>query len=137
MSASLILQVLVLSGLGALAWLIRHYLAPYSAEKGKNLATKQDIAEITDQIEGVKGEYARELEGVRAAINSKLGIHQFRYQREYDMLLQLSEKVVELRDSTTMLRPEAEYVNPDESEEERKQKKLQRYTAASRDLYQF
>ena len=53
------------------------------------------------------------------------------------MLLQLSEKVVELRDATVMLRPEAEYVNPDESDEERKRRKLQRYTEASRDLYQF
>lgn len=77
------------------------------------------------------------MEGVRAAIGSKLGIHQFRYQREYDMLLQLSEKVVELRDATVMLRPESEYVNPDESDDEGKRRKLQRYTAASRDLYQF
>ena len=75
MSTSLILQILALLGLGGLGWLIRYYLAPYSTEKGKNLATKQDIAEITGRIEGVKAEYDRELEGVRAAIDSKLGIH--------------------------------------------------------------
>ena len=43
----------------------------------------------------------------------------------------------ELRDATVMLRPESEYVDPDESDDERKRRKLGRYTGASRDLYQF
>jgi hypothetical protein len=85
----------------------------------------------------VKAGYAHDLEAVRAAISSRLGIHQFRYQREFEILLQLSEEVVELRDATVMLRPEGEYVNPEESDEERKRRKLARYTTASRDLYQF
>jgi len=51
--------------------------------------------------------------------------------------MQLSEKVVELRDATVMLRPQSEYVNTEEAEEDRKRRKLARYTTASRDLYQF
>ena len=51
--------------------------------------------------------------------------------------MRLSKKVVELRDATVMLRPESEYVNPDESEDDRKRRKLERYTTASRELYQF
>lgn len=133
----ILLQVLALVGIGALGLLLYRYLPAYAAEKGKNLATKEDIAEITKQIESVKSGYTHELEGVRAAIGSRLGIHQFRYQREFEMLVQLSEKVVELRDATVMLRPESEYVNPEESEQDRKQRKLARYTVASRDLYQF
>jgi hypothetical protein len=137
MSTIVVLQVVALVGIGALGLLVRHYLAPYAAAKGKNLATKEDIAEITKRIEDVKAGYAHDLEGVRAAISSKLGIHQFRYQREFEMLLQLSEKVVELRDATIMLRPESEYVNPDEPGQDRKRRKLTRYTEASRTLYQF
>ncbi|WHZ23301.1 MAG: hypothetical protein OJF47_002413 [Nitrospira sp.] len=133
----ILLQILALVGIGALGLLLYRYLPAYAAEKGKNLATKEDIAEITRQIEGVKSGYAHELESVRAAIGSRLGIHQFRYQREFESLVQLSEKVVELRDATVMLRPESEYVNPEEPEQDRKQRKLTRYTAASRDLYQF
>lgn len=133
----ILLQILALVGIGALGLLLYRYLPAYAGQKGKNLATKEDIAEITRRIEGVKSDYAHELEGVRAAIGSRLGIHQFRYQREFEILLQLSEKIVELRDATVMLRPESEYVDPEESEEDRKRRKLARYTTASRDLYQL
>ena len=133
----LVLQLVAIAGIGALGLLVRHYLAPRPAEQGNPLATKEDIAEITRRLEGAKAESARTLESVHAAIGSSLGTHQCRYQREYDVLLQLSEKVVELRDATVTLRPESEYVNPDESDDERTRRQLQRYTAASRDLYQF
>lgn len=133
----IVLEIIALVGIGALGLLLYRYLPAYASEKGKNLATKEDIAEITKQIEGVKSAYAHELEGVRAAIGSRLGIHQFRYQREFEILMSLSEKVVELRDATMMLRPESEYVDPDESDEERKRRKLARYQKATRDLYQF
>lgn len=43
----------VLAGLGA-------YFAVYLREKGKNLATKEDIGEITDRVEKVKLEYAKD-----------------------------------------------------------------------------
>jgi len=131
------LQIVTLVGIGAIGLLLYRYLPAYASEKGKNLATKEDIADITKRIEQVKSSYAHELEGVRAAIGSRLGIHQFRYQREFEILVSLSEKVVELRDATVMLRPESEYVNPEESEDKRRQRKLARYTTASRDLYQF
>ncbi len=131
------LQILSLISIGIVALLLYRYLPAYTSEKGKNLATKEDIADITKRIEEVKSAYAHELETVRAAIGSRLGIHQFRYQREFEFLMMLSEKVVELRDASVMLRPESEYVSLDEPEEERKRKKLVRYNTASRDLYQF
>jgi hypothetical protein len=132
-----VLQVIALLGITALAILFKHYLPGYATEKGKNLATKEDVSEITSRIEEVKAAYARDLEALRAAVHSRLGIHQFRYEREFEILLPLSEKLVELRDATLALRPETEYVNPEESEDDRKKRKLSRYFEASRDLYQF
>ena len=44
---------------------------------------------------------------------------------------------MELRDATLSLRPETKYLNPNESEDDRKQRKLARYTAAAQDLYLF
>lgn len=137
MSTILALQVVAVIGIALVGFLIRYYASPYAAEKGKNHATKEDVAEITHRIESVKAEYASNLMSLRAALGSLPGIHQFRYQREYDLLLQLSEKVVQLRDANFTLRPETEYVNPEEYDVERKSRKLQRYTTASRDLYQF
>ncbi|MDH4209441.1 MAG: hypothetical protein OEV76_11250 [Anaerolineae bacterium] len=137
MTVDTILQVVTLLGIGALGILFKHYLPGYVTEKGKNLATKEDVADITRRIEDVKAKYAQDLEGMRADIHSRLGIHQFRYQREFEILLPLSEKLVEFRNATLSLRPETEYVNLDESEDARKQRKLARYATASRDLYLF
>src|SRR5262252_8319335 len=50
----IILQVLLLLAVGVLALIYRYSLPLYLSEKGKNLATKQDIAEITREIESVK-----------------------------------------------------------------------------------
>jgi len=41
-------------GVGILGFLLRGYIGSYVSEKGKNLATKEDIAQITAQIENVK-----------------------------------------------------------------------------------
>lgn len=49
-------------------WLGKFYIPGYMSEKGKNLATKDDIAEITQKIEHVKSEYAKALELHRSAI---------------------------------------------------------------------
>lgn len=42
--------------------LLRNYLPAYFQEKGKNLATKEDIREITDRVEAVRVHYARQVE---------------------------------------------------------------------------
>jgi hypothetical protein len=41
---------------------LRKYLPAYFQEKGKNLATKEDIKEITEKVEAVRAHYARQLE---------------------------------------------------------------------------
>lgn len=56
MTGLIILQVLALIGLGVLGVLLKKGLTSYTAEKGKNLATKEDIAEITCKVESVKAE---------------------------------------------------------------------------------
>ena len=63
-----IMQVITLAGLGAVALWIKNYFSSYSTEKGKNLATKQDVEEITDKIEGVKSAYQEQTERLRSAL---------------------------------------------------------------------
>ena len=167
MTITAVLQGVTLAGIVAIGLLLRRFLPSYLSEKGKNLATKEDVgeitarieevkaryaleveiaknlatkedvADITSRIEEVKAKYAHELEGLRAAIHSRVSIHQFRYEREFEMLLPLSERLVELRDSALSLRPETEYVDDNEPEDARKQRKLARYGAAARELYHF
>ncbi len=62
------------------------YIGTYLREKGKNIATKEDIGRITDEIEKIKSIYAKEIEEVRekqqlklAAIEKRLEAHQKAY----------------------------------------------------------
>ncbi len=48
-TAILILQVLILLGLGAASLLFKSFVPKYLEEKGKNLATKQDVEDITEK----------------------------------------------------------------------------------------
>jgi hypothetical protein len=79
---------LLLPFVGTLAALIvwnltRHYFPGYLIEKGKNLATKEDVAEITRRIEDVKHDYALVLEAQKqkgqlrfAALDRRLEVAQ-------------------------------------------------------------
>jgi hypothetical protein len=57
-------------GLMVTGWFLLSYFPTYLAEKGKNLATKEDVAEITSKIEQVK-----------AAVGTRLHIHQVKKKR--------------------------------------------------------
>lgn len=130
-----ILNVLVIVALGIVAYFIRSYFPSYLKKKAENLATKEDIGEITKSVEAIRHEYSVNLESLKASIGSKLYIHQIRYQNEFNILIDLSEKLIELRDSSLALRPVTDYVNPNESEEERKKKRLNRYHEGAITLY--
>jgi hypothetical protein len=51
---------------GVVFLLIKFFLPGYLTEKGKNLATQEDIAAITDKVESVKTDYAKILEEVKS-----------------------------------------------------------------------
>ena len=63
--------------------IIKNYIPSYLQEKAKNLATKEDIQDITDKVEGIRFLYASNLEEVKgqhqlklAAIDKRLQVHQ-------------------------------------------------------------
>ncbi len=79
------------------------YLASYLRQKGKDLATREDIQEITDKIESVKIEYAKELEGLKSQLNAKFHAQTVRLEKEFTVyedvwktLLQLQNAIVRL-----------------------------------------
>lgn len=130
-----ILNILVIISLGITAYFIKNYFPSYLKKKAENLATKEDVGEITKSVEAIKHDYSADLESLKAVIGSQLYIHQTRYQNEFNILIDLSEKLIELRDSSLGLRPVADYVDPNEAEEERKRKRLNRYHDAAIALY--
>jgi hypothetical protein len=62
---------------------IKFFVSSYLSEKGKNLATREDIAEITNKVENVRAQYASLIEELKArhqlrlaAIDRRLQAHQ-------------------------------------------------------------
>jgi hypothetical protein len=56
------------------AFVLRGYISGYAGEKGKNLATKEDIQEITEKVEGVKYEFSTKLADLNANIQRQLSL---------------------------------------------------------------
>jgi hypothetical protein len=111
-----IATLLVLSG-------VVLYLRQYITKKAENLATKEDAAEITNEIEKIKHEYS-----------SKLFIGQVRYQNEFTILVHLSEKLAVLHDVLSNFETSVLFrgkYNPDSSIKEEMKEVLQ----AMKDLY--
>lgn len=53
-------------GAGFLFFILKSFLPSYFSEKAKNLATKEDIGQITSEVEQVKSGYAEMLEEVKS-----------------------------------------------------------------------
>jgi len=51
---------------------LRGLLSGYAGEKGKNLATKEDIRGITEKVEGVRYEFSTQLEKLKADLNANI-----------------------------------------------------------------
>lgn len=92
----------------------------YFGEKGRNLATKQDIGAITTKIEAIRTEYMRGLEESKSAWAAHSSLFTYRYQREYDMLRELSEALVKVKNAAEFF---SNYPNLPESMETEDSKK--------------
>ena len=68
MDFTLFVDLVTLGAVGLFVLLARRYLPSYMKQKGKNLATKEDISAITRQMESVKHDYAAALEELKAAL---------------------------------------------------------------------
>jgi hypothetical protein len=89
------------------------YLPSYFTEKGKNLATKEDIAQITDLIEEVKSVYSRDIELLKAELNKTLLVHRVHFETEFKALSEIWKKVASVRFTMarTSLVPKQEATN--------------------------
>ena len=99
-----VLVVLEALALLALGLLLRRFLPSYFAKKGENLATKEDIAAITHEIEQVRVHYAGQLEAIKAslditnrlrsaAVERRLEKHQEAYALWIQLLWNLHDEV--------------------------------------------
>lgn len=64
----LILQIVILISLIILFFFGKYFFPSYLKKKGENLATKEDISEITTKIQEIKSNYASELEVLKSSL---------------------------------------------------------------------
>lgn len=129
-----ILQILTLSAIGSI-YIFKDYLFSYSKWKAKNLATKEDISEITEKIQEVKHDYAKQLETTKADLSSQINNSSFRYEKEYEIISDITQKLVALRDCACSFRPIFDHIDPTKPEEERKKERLDAFHKSLRELY--
>lgn len=60
-----IIDVIILLGIITIVIMLRSYLPSYAKEKGKNLATREDISEITRKVEEVRTQHSAQLEHLK------------------------------------------------------------------------
>jgi len=100
----MLLLVIVNAAALAAAGILAGMLRAYGSEKGKNLATKEDIAAITHKIEGVRIQYLTELERLRTDLARGVNRHKARYETELQTYKEIWEKLVPVERATLNLR---------------------------------
>jgi hypothetical protein len=91
------------------------YFASYIREKGKNLATREDIQKITDKVESVKVVYAKELEVLKAEysahlkyfesqLSRKLHVDGTRFEKEFQVIQSVWTALIDFQRAANHLR---------------------------------
>lgn len=85
--------------LSAIITLVITYITEYVKGKGKNLATKQDIKDLTKKVEDVKSEYAKQFEVFKGGQQIK----NVKTEALYDSTIRLKALMIELKNENSLL----------------------------------
>jgi len=91
-----ILNLLVLLGLGVAVLFGKNYFPKYLGEKAKNLATKEDITEITNKIEAIKSDYAHSLENTKTQLQVEAALREAFQAKCLETIIAINDLLVEI-----------------------------------------
>ena len=115
-----VLQYLILAAVLGTAFWLRHYLSTYLAEKGRNLATKEDIGDLTHRVEAIKLQYQR-----------AGAVHQAQFEAEFHIYQEIWERLIDVQRSAMELRPMLDRgLTQGETADQRKAERLGRFAQA-------
>jgi hypothetical protein len=117
-----------------ITWFARSYFESYLRKKGENLATKEDVAEITRKVEEVKSEVSVKLELLKWQLGKKATIHKLAAEKEFEALTEIGAALYTMKMATISLRPIMDRIDPNESEEQRHNRRYQQW-AKSHDSF--
>jgi len=100
---NLILNILLLASVGLMGLLWKKTLSKYLTEKGKNLATKEDIGEITNKVEEVKSNYLIELEKIKMDLSFLSKKHTILFDEKIIVFKKLQKRLVDFKKYCTAM----------------------------------
>jgi cytochrome c556 len=83
----------------------RNFFRPYLVEKGKNLASKEDVEELTRKVEGIKTQYLGDLERLRFELGRASHIHKAQYETEVRVYGEIWPCLIDVQRTVAALRP--------------------------------
>jgi hypothetical protein len=99
------------------------FLKDYMSQKGKNLATKEDVKDITEKVESVK-----------MLLNQNFHVFKLQFEKEFQIYEELWSTIYELTYRTNSLRPIMDLKDPKQEEKEIKNKRLAEWGNAFNDV---
>jgi hypothetical protein len=111
------------------------WLGAYAKQKGTNLATKEDVEEITAKVESVKTSFGGQLESLKTNLDARRHYGQLRYEREIKVFEEVWQKMYHVNKAAVELQihavgPRTTSESPDKSDI------LRRFAGANVDLYE-
>jgi hypothetical protein len=91
---SVTLNVLTIILILIVGWLVKSYFPAYFSEKGKNLATKEDIGRITSIVESTRTQYLAALERLKTEFSVSSEYQSRLKEKEREALLSLFDDCV-------------------------------------------
>lgn len=99
-----IIELVMIFFLYLLFFLPKSFLNAYIKEKGANLATKEDIGEITNTVETIKLSNQKELAELSATLKERQHVFAITTTKEFEILDRVWSALLEYRDSLLHLR---------------------------------
>lgn len=122
---------LIIAAIGIAVLFVKSFLPSYLSEKGKSLATREDIEELTKKVEGVKTSYAADLERLRHTLARSDVYHRAQYDAEFGAYREIWEQLVPVHRAVLALRPAFDIgLAEGETDEQRRFHRLEAFAKA-------
>ena len=124
-------DTLIIVAIGIAVLLVRSFIPSYLSEKGKSLATREDIADLTEKVESVKTAYAGDLERLRHTLARSDVYHRTQYEAEFGAYREIWDQLVPVHRAVLALRPAFDIgLAEGETEDQRRYQRLQAFATA-------
>ena len=110
------------------------FIGPYLREKGKNVATREDIADITRKVENIKQEFTKGVERLKADLDRTTHVSKQQFDVEFAIYRDIWEKLVTVRQRFFALNPYISELLPAQAGQERRQRRIEEFNSAYGDF---